>query len=217
MNENPILPARIFFFPPLIYPKIGARGGGRGRRPSYLTPTSPLLPTTYQPLPPHSIARAPGSRDVEREQTWSLEWLGAGTSLELGAARAGPMQDLGKYFLKITMFIFFTHVSVLLQRKLQAPELACCVAGACVTQAPELRSFSRVSELRCCKLEASELLRSFLAALQQVSSSRASPESACCVLGVSGKVLKRRYRKCLLVRCIYACHYPCNKFNIQAM
>jgi hypothetical protein len=60
MNENPILPARIFFFfSPLFYPKI-----------------FPLLPTTYLPPPtyhlpppsylpptnpsaPHSIARAP--------------------------------------------------------------------------------------------------------------------------------------------------------------
>jgi hypothetical protein len=66
MNENPILPARIFFFHLFSTPKF-----------------SPLLPTTYQPLPPHSIARAPGSRDVERERAWSLEpaWSGS----ELGA------------------------------------------------------------------------------------------------------------------------------------
>jgi len=60
MNENPILPARIFyFFPPLLYPKI------------FPPPTSPLLPAIYLPpptyhLPPPSLHRQ-SSRDVERE------------------------------------------------------------------------------------------------------------------------------------------------------
>jgi hypothetical protein len=79
MNENPILPAQIYFFFHLFStPKF-----------------SPLLPTTYQPLPPHSIARAPSSRDVERERAWSLEPAWSGN--ELGAwsgwsqTHAGPM------------------------------------------------------------------------------------------------------------------------------
>jgi hypothetical protein len=46
------------------------------------------------------------------EQAWSLE---------LGAVGAGPTQDPGKHFLKITMFIFFTQVGVLLQRYSSAP------------------------------------------------------------------------------------------------
>ncbi len=49
MNKNPILPARMdFFFHLFSAPKI-----------------SPLLPTTYQPLPP-SLHRQ-SSRDVEQE------------------------------------------------------------------------------------------------------------------------------------------------------
>ncbi len=61
MDENPILPARFFFFfPPLLYPKIFPRPTYHlpppvlpttYLPPSYLPPTSPLLPTTYQPLP----------------------------------------------------------------------------------------------------------------------------------------------------------------------
>jgi hypothetical protein len=44
MNENPILPARIFFFfPPLLYPKI------------FPPPTSPLLPTIYLPPPTYHL------------------------------------------------------------------------------------------------------------------------------------------------------------------
>jgi hypothetical protein len=53
MNKNPILPARMdFFFHLFSAPKI-----------------SPLLPTTYQPLPP-SLHRQ-SSKDIEREQAWS--------------------------------------------------------------------------------------------------------------------------------------------------
>jgi hypothetical protein len=53
MNENPILPARIYiFFPPLFYPKIFHPLTYHLPPPSYLPSTSPLLPTTYQPLPP---------------------------------------------------------------------------------------------------------------------------------------------------------------------
>ncbi len=55
--------------------------------PSYLPPTSPLLPTTYQPLPPHSIARAPETLSGSELGAWSR--LGAGASLELGAAGTG--------------------------------------------------------------------------------------------------------------------------------
>jgi len=80
MNENPILHARIYIFsPPLFYPKI-----------------FPILPTTYQPLPPtHSIARAPetssGSELGARELgvgAWSRGAAGAG---------AGAMRDPGKH------------------------------------------------------------------------------------------------------------------------
>jgi hypothetical protein len=51
MDENPILPARFFFFfPPLLYPKIFPRPTYHLPPPSYLPPTNPT--------PPHSIARA---------------------------------------------------------------------------------------------------------------------------------------------------------------
>jgi hypothetical protein len=72
---------------------------------------------------------------------WSR--LGAGTSLELGAIGAGPMQDPGKHFFKITMFIFFTQVSVLLQRK--------------------LRSLEQLTAMQAPSSGASELLQSLLA------------------------------------------------------
>jgi len=70
MNKNPILPTRIYLFPPLLYPKI-----------------SPFLPTTYQPLPPpHSIARAPktssgselGAASLEQGSGWSRSKTHAG-------------------------------------------------------------------------------------------------------------------------------------------
>ncbi len=77
MNENPILPARIYiFFPPLLYPKIFPP-------PTYHLPTPP---------PPHSITRAPetssrselGARELRGElgaRAWINE-LGAGERLE---------------------------------------------------------------------------------------------------------------------------------------
>jgi hypothetical protein len=107
MNENPILPARIYiYFPPLFYPKIFPPPTYHLPLPSYLPstspllpttylppptyhlpPTSPLLPTTYQPLPP-SLHRQ-NSRDVEQERAssrgaWREAWRGAWSS-ELGA------------------------------------------------------------------------------------------------------------------------------------
>jgi len=92
MDENPILPARFFFFfPPLLYPKIFSRPTYHlpppvlpttYLPPSYLPPTSPLLPTTYQPLPltpsPELLAleTLSGSElgaGLERERAWNLE------------------------------------------------------------------------------------------------------------------------------------------------
>ncbi len=52
MNENPILPARIFiFFPPLLYPKI-----------------FPLLPTTYLPPPTYHLPTPPPS--LHHQSSW---------------------------------------------------------------------------------------------------------------------------------------------------
>ncbi len=76
MNENPILPARILFY-------FSTSSLPQNFPPSYLPPPSPLLPTTYQPLPPHSIARAPETLSGSELGAWSR--LGAGASLELGA------------------------------------------------------------------------------------------------------------------------------------
>jgi hypothetical protein len=71
------LPAWIFFFHLFSAPKI-----------------SPLLPTTYQPLPP-SLHRQ-SSRDVEREQAWSWSRGCWSRSLEqeLGAAEAWSLELL---------------------------------------------------------------------------------------------------------------------------
>ncbi len=97
MNKNPILPTRIFFFPPLLYPKIFPP-------PTYhlppSLPTSPLLPTTYQPLPP-SLHRQ-SSRNIEREPAWSWSRSCWSRSLEPGVG-AGPTRYRGKPF----SFLFF--------------------------------------------------------------------------------------------------------------
>jgi hypothetical protein len=85
MNENPILPARIFyFFSPLLYPKISPLPP-----PSYLSPTCPLLPTTYlppsNPLLPFIYQPSPLTPSPKQ---WSLEH----GSLE---ARAGELGAVG--------------------------------------------------------------------------------------------------------------------------
>ncbi len=83
MNKNPILLALMdFFFPPLLCPKIFP--------PPYLPPTSPLLPTTYQPLPP-SLHRQ-NSRNIEWERAWSWSRSCWSRSLELGAAKAWSLE-----------------------------------------------------------------------------------------------------------------------------
>ncbi len=82
MNENPILPARIYiYFPTPSLPQ--------NFPPSYLPPTNP------SPPPPHSIARAP--------ETSSGSELGAGElGGELGAGkRLEPEWDPGKH---LTLF-----------------------------------------------------------------------------------------------------------------
>jgi hypothetical protein len=57
MNENPILPTRIFFFSTSSLPQ--------NFPPSYLPP-----PTYHLPTPPPSLHRQ-SSRDIERERAWS--------------------------------------------------------------------------------------------------------------------------------------------------
>ncbi len=88
MNENPILPARIFYFFFHLFstPKF-----------SPLLPTIYLPPPTYHLPPPPPLTPSPelqrrwAGASLERERAWSLEptWsgseLGAGASLELGA------------------------------------------------------------------------------------------------------------------------------------
>ncbi len=108
MNKNPILPALMdLFFPPLLCPKIFPPPTYQNFPPSYLPPTPPLhtyhlplpsipttypsppylpptsllLPTTYQPLPP-SLHRQ-SSRNVERERAWSWSRRCWSRSLEL--------------------------------------------------------------------------------------------------------------------------------------
>jgi hypothetical protein len=49
MDENPILPARFFFFfPPLLYPKIFPRPTYHLPPPSYLPPTTPTPPSLHR-------------------------------------------------------------------------------------------------------------------------------------------------------------------------
>ncbi len=85
INENPILPARIiFFFPPLLYPTYHLPP------PSYLPSTSPLLPTTYQPLPPHSIARVPETSN--ETELGAGAWRGASNNRAVEAS-AGPTRE----------------------------------------------------------------------------------------------------------------------------
>jgi hypothetical protein len=104
MNENPILPARIyFFFPPLLYPKIFPP-------PTYHLPTPP---------PPHSIARAPetssgselGAGELGGELgagAWSNE-LGAGEWLEPERdpreSRSGTQVSILLFFLSFILFV----------------------------------------------------------------------------------------------------------------
>jgi len=96
MNENPILPTRIYiFFPPLLYPKIFPPLTYHLPLPSYLPSTSPFLPTTYQPLPP-SLHRQ-SSRDVERERAWSRGAVGAG---------ARPTRDPSKHLTFFSLVYF---------------------------------------------------------------------------------------------------------------
>jgi hypothetical protein len=77
------------------------------------------------------------------------------------------------------------------------------------TQATELRSFSRAYLLRCSKLQAPELLWSFLAALQQAPNSGASPELACCV-ATSSKL--RSFSEAFLLRCS---KLPAPEFHLE--
>jgi hypothetical protein len=82
MNENPILPAQIFFFSTSSLPQ--------NFPPSYLPPTNP------SPLTPSPELLAPETLSGSELGAWSR--LGAGTSLELGAVGAGPTQDPCKHF-----------------------------------------------------------------------------------------------------------------------
>ncbi len=109
-NEHPPCPSGSFFSPPLC-PEI-----------IYLPPTSPLLPTTYQPHPPFTPSpelqrpRAAGARAravaVERE----LEWL-------------EPEQDPHAheevrclpFFFCFFMFVLFEEGNVALQRSVAKP------------------------------------------------------------------------------------------------
>jgi hypothetical protein len=99
MNENPILPARIFFFfSPLLYPKIFPPPTYHLPPPSYLPPTNPSPPSLHRQ----------SSRDVERERAWSR---GAWSR---GAARAGvgPMRDPSKH---LTFFSFVYFVCLFME------------------------------------------------------------------------------------------------------
>ncbi len=100
MNENPIsLPAYIFFSHLFSTPKF-----------------SPLLPTTYQPLPPpHSITRAPemssGSELGAGELgigAWNSE-LGARERLELErdprGSRSGTHVSILLFFVSFILFV----------------------------------------------------------------------------------------------------------------
>ncbi len=153
MNENPILPARIFFFfPPLFYPKIFPR-------PTYHLPTPP--PSLHQPE-----LLAPETLSESELGAWSR--LGAGASLELGGwnelgvAGAGPTQDPGKHF-SLCCFFFVLQEKKNKKKAMASPSSSslCCGTAATLqrhsmvrsgcsvaTQAPKLlHSWSSVAQL----------------------------------------------------------------------
>jgi hypothetical protein len=130
--------------------------------PSYLPPTSPLLPTTYQPLPltPSPELLAPETLSGSELGAWSRVGAGAslefGTSLELGATAAGPTQDPGKHF-SLCCFLFVLQEKKKKKKAIASPSSSSLCRGAynasserklrrapelAATQAPELRSFS---------------------------------------------------------------------------
>ncbi len=76
---------------------------------------SPLLPTTYQPLPP-SLHRQ-SSRNVERERAWSLSRSCWSRSLELPKLGIVPGVGAGptRYRGKPSSFLFFCNAASLLQ------------------------------------------------------------------------------------------------------
>ncbi len=88
MNENPSsVLAYIYFFHLFSTPKF-----------------SRLLPTTYQPLPPHSIARA---RETSSGSELGAGELGAGAwSRGAAGVGAGPTQDSGKHFTFFSLVYF---------------------------------------------------------------------------------------------------------------
>jgi hypothetical protein len=105
MKENPILPARIFFFPTSSLPQ--------NFPPSYLQSTSPLLPTTYQPLPPFTpsleLQRRQAGASLEQgslegsleQRAWSRGAIGAGTR-----PTREPEQDPGKHLTFFSLVYF---------------------------------------------------------------------------------------------------------------
>ncbi len=178
MDENPILPARFFFYLPL----------------SYLPPTSPLLPTTYQPLPltPSPELLAPETLNGSELGAWSRLGAGAslefGTSLELGATAVRPTQDPSKHF-SLCCFFFVLQEKKKKKKAMASPSSSSLCRGACyselATQAPSSGELRSLLQRKLRSFEASPKLAflscSKLRALESSGACRA-PESfgACC-------------------------------------
>jgi hypothetical protein len=159
MDENPILPARFFFF-------FSTSSLPQNFPPSYLPPTSPLLPTTYQPLPltPSPELLAPETLSGSELGAWSR--LGAraslefGMSLELGATTAGPTQDPGKHF-SLCCFFFVLQEKKKKKKAMASPSSSSLCRGACNSELAAASSeLRRAPELAA--TQASELLQSLL-------------------------------------------------------
>ncbi len=180
MDENPILPARFFFFfPPLLYPKIFPR-------PTYHLPP-PVLPTTYLPPPTYHLPTPPPLTPlpelqrpraaVERElELWLWSWSGvAGVGAELLELERDPRAHE-----KVRSLLLF------LACLLACYALLCCNAAS---SGARLRSFAtRCFAARC------------FVATQQASEpgSGASCAFLCCNAASSGARLEALLRVALL-------------------
>jgi hypothetical protein len=143
---------------------------------------SPVLPTTYQPLPltPSPELLAPETLSGSELGAWSR--LGAGaslefgawslefrTSLELGATTAGPTQDPGKHF-SLCCFFFVLQEKKKKKKAMASPSSSSLCHGACYSE----------SSGACCNASsgASELLRSLHFFHVASSEPRRAPELA---------------------------------------
>ncbi len=123
------LPAYIYFFHLFSTPKF-----------------SPLLPTTYQPLPP-SLHRQ-SSRDVEWERAWSRSLEQRAWSRGAAGAGAGPTRDPGKH-LTFFSLVYFVCLFVELHCTRYTALQHSSTSSVCFYGAALHRSIAKKATLRC--------------------------------------------------------------------